>query len=216
MHMKRARGCIYRHRLWRPFALLAAVASLCSCASDTGTPEPRLSEYHSPIGGFSCSDSQRGMAVEEQLGPVAGTIYIERNGYRTRIDVHGMNPDDLEILDDDTSTADIHDAYLVGVLLPLIRSGVPDSEIIDRVHRAVDGRPILFSAVLMPSSGAYTGPDGKRRDLVRCQAQFMNSRSIYTVSANHTVHDRTEWDDEKILSCYDSLYEQLSVCDFPR
>jgi hypothetical protein len=207
-HRKRS-----NHQSWQSFVLFAANASLSGCASST--PEPLVTEYHAPIGDFSCSDSRHGLTVEEHLGPDGGTFYINRYVYRTRIDVQKLDLSGLKILGDEVSIAAIHDVYLDNVLVPLIRSGVPDAEILNRDHRTVDGRPILFSAVSIPGGGVYIGADGNRRDGVRCQIQVANSRFVYTISSNHTVVDWAEWDGQKILGCYDLLYEKFRICDFP-
>lgn len=131
----------------------------------------------------------------------------------TRVDVEEFAPvvgADLERLRDE-----IYQGYLQGSILPLIRSGVPQAELLDVRSTTIWERSVLLSAVLMPAASRAVRPDGKRVDGIRGQTQYTNGRFMFTVS-RITVAWPDDSIEKQLQDAYEAVGEAYGLCEFPQ
>ena len=180
---------------------------------------PSDKPYVSPLGEFSCLPYPKSeMSVMAAFGPHGGTVHLMFYDLDvTRIDVEEFQPK----IEDPTylkaHEQDIYEKYLIDVILPLVKQGVPNAKLVREKNAELNDHRVKVSAILLPEKSNFIGPDGKYSDGVRAEIQYTNGRFIYTVSRVDPINMRADWSaDQNIDNSIRIVSESFVKCNFPQ
>jgi len=173
----------------------------------------RNEKYVSPMAGFSCGPFELETRVDAAFGPHGGTVRFIDDVGMNRVDVEEFSPK----LSADTLSANrdmLYRGYLNEQILPLVKRGVPNAELLAVRSSLVREKPVFVSAILMPGATNSVTGDGKRMDGIRGQLQYTNGDYIYTVSTiSNAFPDRTR--EDQIALAIANVVRVFERCTFP-
>jgi len=190
---------------------VAIVFSMAACT--TGVQINRGATYQSPMGQFICGPFDLDTRVQVAFGAHGGTLRFIDEVDMTRIDVQEFQPPlDENVLQG--SRAELYRDYLNAEILPLVKTAVPNAQLVDTRSAVIGERLVYQSAILMPGKSNAISGDGKPFDGLRVQVQYTNGRYMFTVSINSAVSPEKSRD-EQIRTALSYAGFRFKECIFP-
>ncbi|MGR9053776.1 MAG: hypothetical protein ACU84J_14115 [Gammaproteobacteria bacterium] len=160
-------------------------------------------QFVSSFADFRCGPFSFPTTAEYAFGPHGGTVVLTDEFMQTRIDVEEFAPS-IEGTELEEMRDGIYQGYLMESTLPLVRSGVPQAELLKAEFATIKGCRVLQSAILMPETNGIRG-----------QVQYTNGRFMFTVSRITTI-PFNQPPEKQLQSAFRNAEVAFGLCEFAK